>query len=116
MSKTFFRVGVGRVSVIRVPGEVVLVRKERAHARSHRRYTCRRPSLLIRPGSSLLLILITEAVGTWLRRFGLVIEINGLFPQQLRNFLEGGFLLASQKQGAVTVTDDGIRRILVDGL
>ena len=38
--------------------------------------------------------------------FGLVIEINGLFPQQLRNFLEGGFLLASQKQGAVTVTDD----------
>ena len=48
--------------------------------------------------------------------FGLVIEINGLFPQQLRNFLEGGFLLASQKQGAVTVTDDGIRRILVDGL
>lgn len=48
--------------------------------------------------------------------FGLVIEINGLFPQQLRNFLERGFLFASQKQGAVTVTDNGICRILVDGL
>ena len=33
--------------------------------------------------------------------FRLVIEINGLFSQQLRNFLERGFLLASQKQGAV---------------
>jgi len=33
--KDIFRVGVGRVSVIRVPGEVVLVRKERAHAPQH---------------------------------------------------------------------------------
>ena len=48
--------------------------------------------------------------------FGLVIEINGLFPQQLRNLLERGLLLASQKQGAVAVTNDGIRRVLVDGL
>jgi hypothetical protein len=48
--------------------------------------------------------------------FRLVIEINGLFPQQFRNFLERGFLLASQKQSAVTVTDNGICRVLVDGL
>ena len=33
--KDIFRVGVGRVSVIRVSGEVVLVRKERAHAPQH---------------------------------------------------------------------------------
>ena len=33
--KDIFRVGVGRVSVIRVPGEVVLVRKERTHASQH---------------------------------------------------------------------------------
>ncbi|MCB6812050.1 hypothetical protein LI205_31285 [bacterium MSK18_59] len=33
--KDIFRVGVGRVSVIRVLGEIVLVRKERAHAPQH---------------------------------------------------------------------------------
>ena len=48
--------------------------------------------------------------------FGLVIEINGLFPQQLRNFLERGFLLAAEKKGAVSVARDGVSCILVDGL
>ena len=50
------------------------------------------------------------------RKFGDTVVARFVFPQQLRNFLERGFLLASQKQGAVAVTHDGIRRVLVDGL
>ena len=46
----------------------------------------------------------------------LIETVNRFFPQQLRNFFQGGFLFASQKQGAVAVTHDGIRRVLVDGL
>ena len=46
----------------------------------------------------------------------LIETVDRFFPQQLRNFFQGGFLLASQKQGAVAVTHDGIRRVLVDGL
>ena len=46
----------------------------------------------------------------------LIETVDRFFPQQLRNFFQGGFLLASQKQGAVAVTHDGIRRVCVPPL
>ena len=48
--------------------------------------------------------------------FRLIEAVNRFFPQQLRNFFQGRFLLASQKQGAVAVTHDGIRRVCVPPL
>ena len=61
--------------------------------------------------------LITEAVRNLAAPvFRLIEAVDGLLAQQLRDLLQGGFLLASQKQGAVAVTHDGIRRVLVDGL
>ena len=47
---------------------------------------------------------------------GLIEAVDGLLAQQLRNLFQRPFLLASQKQGAVAVADDGICRVLVDGL
>ena len=47
---------------------------------------------------------------------GLIEAVDGLLAQQLRDLLQGGLLFAAQKQGAVAVAHDGIRRVLVDGL
>ena len=47
---------------------------------------------------------------------GLIEAVDGFLAQQLRDFFQGGFLLASQKQGGVAVAHNGIRGILVDGL
>ena len=98
--------------------QVVLVREERAHAPQHEDTLASvhyRQFVLCH--QLLSQFLIGEAVGNLAAAVLRLIEtVNRFFPQQLRNFFQGGFLLASQKQGAVTVTHDGIRRVLVDGL
>ena len=116
--KEILLVGVGGVFVIRMFRQVVLVREERAHAPQHEDtlasvHYCQ----FVLCHQLLSQFLIGEAVrnlaATVLR---LIKTVDRFFPQQLRDLLQGGFLFASQKQGAVAVTHDGIRRVLVDGL
>ena len=47
---------------------------------------------------------------------GLIEAVDGLLAQKLRDFFQGGFLLASQKQGGVSVAHNGVCGVLVDGL
>ena len=61
--------------------------------------------------------LIVEAVGDLAAPvLGLIEAVDGLLAQQLRDLFQGGFLLASQKQGAVAVAHNGVCGVLVDGL
>ena len=116
--KEVFLVGVGGVLVVGVLRQVVLVREEWTHAPQHEDTLASVHYCQFVLGHQLLSqFLISEAVRNLAAPvLGLIEAVDGLLAQQLRDFFQGGFLLASQKQGAVAVTHDGIRRVLVDGL
>ena len=47
--------------------------------------------------------------------FRLIEAVDGFLVQYLRDFFQGGFLLASQKQGGVAVAHNDFGSIFVDG-
>ena len=101
--KEILFVGVGGVLVVGVPGQVVLVREEGAHATQHEDTLAAVHYRQFVLGHQLLSqFLIIEAVGDLAAPVLRLIEaVNGLLAQQLRDLLQGGLLFAAQKQGAV---------------
>ena len=98
--------------------QVVLVAEKRAHAPKLQDTLAAVHDRDLVLGHQLLSqFLITEAVrGLRAAVFGLAQAVDGLLAQQLRDLFQRGLLLASQKQGDVAVADNGICRVLVDGL
>lgn len=116
--KSVLIIRVGSVLEIGVLGNVVLIRKERAH-------TAQLEDALVSVHRCKLILahqlfpqfLIVERVGSFpATALSGVVGVDGFLAQHGSQLLEGGWLLTAQEDGSIHVADDGIRIILIDRL
>jgi len=98
--------------------DVVLVRKERPDAaKLEDALAAVEDGQLIDRSQILPQFLIIEAVGNLAApAFAGVVGVDCLLPKRFRQFLQGRALLAAEENGAVTVADDRVGVVFVQGL
>ena len=111
------RIGVGEIAVVGMAGDVILVREEWPHAPElEDALAAIQHGQLVNVHERFPGLLVVEAVG------GLpppaltgVIEVNGLLAQRSVQVLEGGGLRAAQEERGITIAQNGVGIVLVDG-
>ena len=116
--KDIFRVGVGRVSVIRVSGEVVLVRQKRPHAPQLEDALAAVQHRKLVHGRKLMAEFLEVLAVGFLAALAdaRVVAVYGLLAQGGGKLFQGGRLRAAEENTGVAVADDGVGVVLVDGL